>query len=186
MTTAVGADKAEFNQNDVITMVFNSSEKCYKRAGWVSSTSGGSDIETGADPLLNKFKDLFNGFVQLQIEYINSNGAQVFSYQLPSIIYFNQKEEKKLSFDLPAVYPTNLIDSHPSVGYINNGILEFAFEDATRNFTTPTLMISRKDFLGSGIVLNNGVNVMFWDPAQTTTNKFIEIPTIQIRVKKFN
>ena len=188
MTTAVGADKAAFNQNDVITLVFNETEKCYKREGWVSSTSGGSDIETGADPLLTKFKDMFNGFVQLQIEYLNDNGSQVFSYQLPSILYFNQTEEKKLSFDLPAVYPPDLINSHPAVGYINNGILEFNSENTAtgHDFTVPTLMISRKDFQGSGVVLNNGVKVMFWDQAQTTINKFIEIGKIQIRVRKFN
>lgn len=188
MTTAVGADKAAFNQNDVITLVFNETEKCYKREGWVSSASGGSDIETGADPLLTKFKDMFNGFVQLQIEYLNDNGSQVFSYQLPSILYFNQTEEKKLSFDLPAVYPPDLINSHPAVGYINNGILEFNSENTAtgHDFTVPTLMISRKDFQGSGVVLNNGVKVMFWDQAQTTTNKFIEIGKIQIRVRKFN
>lgn len=186
MTSAVGADKAAFTQNDVVTFKYDDTKVCYVISQVASSsvTGSGDDISTGGDPLLQGLiKGLFNGFVALELAYYNSTGNIIYTYQLPGISYFNEKEAKTIQIPLPSFDTDNSIGSTGlnTFTYINEGKLVFDFAKTSDTITTPSLYVGQTFKSNDGTGLYSRSKIKFWN-----SDQFIDILKITIRLRKFN
>lgn len=186
MTSAVGADKAAFNQNDIVTFTYDNTKVCYMISQVANSsiTGSGDDIAAGGDPLMQGLiKGLFNGFVALELAYYNSTGNIVYTYQLPGISYFNEKEAKTIQIPLPSFDPDNSIGSTGlnTFTYINEGKLVFDFAKTADTITTPSLYVGQTFKSNDGTGLYSRSKIKFWN-----SDKFIDITKITIRLRKFN
>lgn len=180
MTTAVGADKTAFKQDDIVTLTYNNTSKSYV----ISSGGDGSDgdISTGADPLTQGLiKGLFNGFVAMEISYMDSSNSNIYTYQLPGISYFNEHEEKTIQIPLPHINPNSTVPDSIVSTYINEGKLVFYFVKTSDTVTTPELFVSRTLTSANGTGLYTKCKIKFWH-----NNGFIDVPKISIRLRKFN
>ena len=186
MTTAVGADKTAFKQNDIVTLTYNNKSKSYVISSVANIAVGedgfDGDISTGADPLTQGLiKGLFNGFVALEISYIDSSNSNIYTYQLPGISYFNEHEEKTIQIPLPHINPNSSVPDSIVSTYINEGKLVFYFAKTSDKVTTPELFVSRTLTSANGTGLYTKCKIKFWH-----NNDFIDVPKISIRLRKFN
>ena len=202
MTSAVGASGAKYQANSPTTtnnikLTYRDSEKEYV---FDSTDSSSGDISTGGSVTSN-ILNLFNGFATMKIIYLNAAGENIFEYELPSVMYFDQKEEKKIplllpSFDATKEFTTEYTDSSGSTVYyngsmnMNEGILDFRKSGTTTAYTMPYLKVAHT---GSSKYHNNASSAMygptkitFWNPKMSGNNKYIDIDSIIIRVRKFN
>lgn len=161
MTTAVGADKTAFKQNDIVTLTYNNTSKSYVTQGLI--------------------KGLFNGFVALEISYIDSSNSNIYTYQLPGISYFNEHEEKTIQIPLPHINPNTSVTDSIVMTYINEGKLVFYFAKTSDTVTTPELFVSQTLTSSNGTGLYTKCKIKFWH-----NNDFIDVPKISIRLRKFN
>lgn len=186
MTTAVGADKTAFKQNDIVTLTYNNTRKSYVISFVANTAVGGDgfdgDISTGADPLTQGLiKGLFNGFVAMEISYIDSSNSNIYTYQLPGISYFNEHEEKTIQIPLPHINPDSTVRNSIVSTYINEGKLIFYFVKTSDTVTTPELFVGRTLTSANGTGLYTKCKIKFWH-----NNDFIDVPKISIRLRKFN
>lgn len=202
MTSAVGASGAKYKANSPTTtnnikLTYRNSEKEYV---FDSTDSSSGDISTGGSVTSN-ILNLFNGFATMKIIYLNTAGENIFEYELPSVMYFDQTEEKKIplllpSFDATKEFTTEYRDSSGGTTYyngsmtMNEGILDFRKSGTTTAYTMPYLKVARA---GSSKYHNNGgpsmsgpAKITFWNPKLSGNNKYIDIDSIIIRVRKFN
>ena len=202
MTSAVGASGAKYQANSPTTtnnikLTYRDSEKEYV---FDSTDSSSGDISTGGSVTSN-ILNLFNGFATMKIIYLNAAGENIFEYELPSVMYFDQKEEKKIplllpSFDATKEFTTEYTDSSGNTIYyngsmnMNEGILDFRKSGTTTAYTMPYLKVAH---VGSSKYHNNVSSAMFgptkitfWNPKISGNNKYIDIDSIIIRVRKFN
>lgn len=181
MTTAVGADKTAFKQNDIVTLTYNNTSKSYVIAS-VGGDGSDGDISTGVDPLTQGLiKGLFNGFVAMEISYMDSSNSNIYTYQLPGISYFNEHEEKTIQIPLPHINPNSSVPDSIVSTYINEGKLVFYFVKTSDTVTTPELFVSRTLTSANGTGLYTKCKIKFWH-----NNDFIDVPKISIRLRKFN
>lgn len=186
MTSAVGADKAAFNQNDIVTFTYDNTKVCYMISQVANSsiTGSGDDIAAGGDPLMQGLiKGLFNGFVALELSYYNSTGNVIYTYQLPGISYFNEKEAKTIQIPLPSFDTDNSIGSTGlnTFTYINEGKLVFDFAKTSDTIATPSLYVGQTFKSNDGTGLYSRSKIKFWN-----SDQFIDVPKITIRLRKFN
>ena len=202
MTSAVGASGAKYQANSPTTtnnikLTYRDSEKEYV---FDSTDSSSGNISTGGSVTSN-ILNLFNGFATMKIIYLNAAGENIFEYELPSVMYFDQKEEKKIplllpSFDATKEFTTEYTDSSGNTIYyngsmnMNEGILDFRKSGTTTAYTMPYLKVAH---VGSSKYHNNVSSAMFgptkitfWNPKISGNNKYIDIDSIIIRVRKFN
>ena len=202
MTSAVGASGAKYKANSPTTtnnikLTYRDSEKEYV---FDSTDSSSGDISTGGSVTSN-ILNLFNGFATMKIIYLNTAGENIFEYELPSVMYFDQTEEKKIplllpSFDATKEFTTEYRDSSGSTTYyngsmtMNEGILDFRKSGTTTAYTMPYLKVARagssKHNNTVGSSMSGPTKIKFWNPQLSGNNKYIDISSIIIRVRKFN
>ena len=202
MTSAVGASGAKYQANSLTTtnnikLTYRDSEKEYV---FDSTDSSSGDISTGGSVTSN-ILNLFNGFATMKIIYLNAAGENIFEYELPSVMYFDQKEEKKIplllpSFDATKEFTTEYTDSSGNTIYyngsmnMNEGILDFRKSGTTTAYTMPYLKVahagSSKYHNNAGSSMFGPTKITFWNPKISGNNKYIDIDSIIIRVRKFN
>lgn len=202
MTSAVGASEAKYKANSPTTtnnikLTYRDSEKEYV---FDSTDSSSGDISTGGSVTSN-ILNLFNGFATMKIIYLNNEGENIFEYELPSVMYFDQTEEKKIplllpSFDATKEFTTEYTNSSGSTIYyngsmtMNEGILDFRKSGTTTAYTIPYLKVahagSSKYNNNVGSFMSGPTKIQFWNPKLSGNNKYIDITSIIIRLRKFN
>lgn len=202
MTSAVGASGAKYKANSPTTtnnikLTYRDSEKEYV---FDSTNSSSGDISTGGS-LTSNILNLFNGFATMKIIYLNTEGENIFEYELPSVMYFDQTEEKKIplllpSFDATKEFTTEYTNSSGSTIYyngsmnMNEGILDFRKSGTTTAYTMPYLKVahagSSKYNNNVGSSMSGPTKIQFWNPQLVGNNKYIDITSIIIRLRKFN